>query len=452
MFARRFMAASVVFGLALAFLVFDSHLAAVDGWSTRLVGARRFEGRILNVRDGNITTRILVGDLTFLVAGERVRAPGTVQINLDRGYVLETGDAVTVGCRLAVPKSPVVTADQVVKDRIVGTCSSVTDFSVSGRRFGIVAVMTKFREALVLAIGRALPSPQAELGAGLVLGTAAAPLPADVIQDFRDTGTSHIVAASGYNVSVVAAWCLTALFALGLRRRRALIGSLVLIWAYVVLAGAGPPVVRAGVMGSLVALASVIGRETRPLHALVISAAGMLALEPELLVFDIGFELTVAATAGLMLIGPRFALLYPRLFDGGVVRRLLAETVAATIATLPIILWRFGSLSLVTLFANVLIVPAVPLAMALAVVSAVCGLFGPPVATLGLIAWLPLTYILEAARRIAAVPFASVSLGTLPWWVAVLGYGLVALWLWPREPSVVQEPLKGFEGWNVESV
>lgn len=446
--SRRSALAAAFFGFALCFAAFDAHLSELAAFGPMPAGERTVEGKVVAVADIGSAERATIGTLTVASGGGEAALPARVRADFESGSGIATGERISFACRFR-EATGAVPAGTIVRDRIAAVCDSPRLVSVVAGPGLFTAAVAMVRDALVLALGRVLPSPHSDLAAGLILGSAAVPLPKPVMDAFRATGTSHIVAASGYNVTVVAAWFLALAFGIGLRRRTALVAGIAAVWLYVALAGFAPAVVRAGVMGSLAAAAQAIGRESRPLRALAVAAAAMLAFAPELLLFDVGFELTVAATVGLVTIGPRLSRRHPRLF-GGTAGKLLAETVAATLATLPIALWRFGTLSPISLLANLAIVPAVPAAMALSAVAAVAGLAGPPFATLGAIAWTPLEYILRSAEALSRLPFASLSIGEFPWWGVPALYGLLALVLATGRAPTPAPPLREYEGWAIE--
>ncbi|MFO0703030.1 MAG: ComEC/Rec2 family competence protein [Candidatus Andersenbacteria bacterium] len=213
--------------------------------------------------------------------------------------------------------------------------------------------------------------PESSLGASLLLG-ARSSVPANVVDDFRASGLSHVLAVSGYNVTLVAnllLWCGQRW--LSRRGRTALVVLGVAL--FVLAAGASASVVRAGVMGGLAALALQSGRATAGRRTLLVAAAGMVLVQPSLLLFDVGFQLSAAATAAILLLAPRLLHRLRWLPDVLSIRTSLATTLAATLGTLPIIMAVFGQFAPAGLAANVVAAPLVPPAMAAASLAAVFG-------------------------------------------------------------------------------
>lgn len=279
------------------------------------------------------------------------------------------------------------------------------------RRGGVMGSLDTIRVRTERALTSGVPAPQGALARGMVLGQDEA-LSADIREDFRATGLAHLVAASGANVLLLATLVLGvgAVFGLGLSAR--LLLALVAVAAYVPLAGGGPSIQRAAVMGGAGLVAGLAGRTGSRWYALLLAAALTLAWNPRA-AQDAGWQLSFAAVVALIALVP---LLVARLRRARVPHALaaaVAVTVAATLGTAPLIALHFERLSLVSLPANVLAAPAVAAVMWLGAVAGTLGQVAPglasPVAT---IAAVPLAYLTWLADRAAALPFAQLSIGS----------------------------------------
>jgi competence protein ComEC len=273
-------------------------------------------------------------------------------------------------------------------------------------------------QRLVETIGGA----EGALTAGLLLGRDVR-LPAQVIDDLRATGTGHILAVSGFNVALIG------MGALGFARpllgqRYGLAVALAVVAAYTMLVGAPPSALRAALMFGLVGLALAVGRQADALTGLALAASLMLALEP-VLILDLGFQLSCAATAGLVLFGRSLtptARWLPRWVTGAI-----GLTLAAEVLTLPIALATFHSASLVAPLANVAIAWTLPILTGLAfAVLRTSALPGLSMVVAGL-TWLLSHYVLQVVSWCAMLPVASVSTGSLPSWALGVIYLLVFL-------------------------
>jgi competence protein ComEC len=250
------------------------------------------------------------------------------------------------------------------------------------------------------ALGRGMPSREAELARGFVLGEDDRIDPVTV-EDFRRSGLSHLLAVSGQNVALLALLAMPVLGALGIPLRARLVWVLALIAVYVPLTGAGPSIQRAGVMGALSVLATLAGRRASRLYGLAVAAIVTLAVEPRIAT-DVGWQLSFAAVVGILLLaGPIRRAITVRIGSGGLAGALAegaALTIAATLATAPLIAFHFGAVSTTTLFANLLALPAVAPAMWLGMLAALAGQVpGLPVSPINALNAPLLAYIAQVA-------------------------------------------------------
>ncbi len=250
------------------------------------------------------------------------------------------------------------------------------------------------------ALGQGTPAREAALARGFVLGEDER-IDAQTTEDFRRSGLSHLLAVSGQNVALLALLAMPVLAALGMPLRSRLFWILGLIAVYVPLAGAGPSIQRAGIMGALSVLATLAGRRASRLYALVFAAIVLLVLEPGIAA-DVGWQLSFAAVLGILLLAaPLRAAIAARIGARGW-RRALAEgaamTIAATLATAPLIAFHFEAISTMTLLANLLALPAVAPAMWLGMLATAAGQVpGFPVEALNAINAPLLAYIAQVA-------------------------------------------------------
>jgi competence protein ComEC len=258
----------------------------------------------------------------------------------------------------------------------------------------------EIRARAEVALGRGMPAREAALARGFVLGEDEQ-IDEGTTEDFRRAGLSHLLAVSGQNVALLVLLAMPVLAALGLPLRTRLLWVLGLIAVYVPLAGAGPSIQRAGIMGALSVLATLAGRRASRFYALVFAAVVLLVLEPGIAA-DVGWQLSFAAVLGILLLAsPLRVAIGARIGTRGW-RHALAEaaamTIAATLATVPLIAFHFEAISTMTLVANLLALPAVAPAMWLGMLVAAAGQVpGLPVGALNAINSLLLAYIAQVA-------------------------------------------------------
>jgi len=282
------------------------------------------------------------------------------------------------------------------------------------------------------ALGRGMPSREAELARGFVLGQDER-IDEVTVEDFRRSGLAHLLAVSGQNVALLGLLAMPLLAALGMPLRTRLVWVLGAIVVYVPLAGAGPSILRAGVMGGLSVLAMPAGRRTSRLYGLALAAIVTLAIDPRLAA-DVGWQLSFAAVLGILaLAAPLRRALAARIGSsglGGVFADGAAMTIAASLATAPLVAFHFEAVSTTTLIANLLALPAVAPAMWLGMLAAVAGQApGFPVELLNAVNAPLLAYIAQVAEWCGrpAWAYLDVQLGLLGLFASYVALAATAL-------------------------
>jgi len=255
---------------------------------------------------------------------------------------------------------------------------------------GILSFIFKLRKKIEEIYDQTLPEPQASLLAGIVLGSKRR-ISDRFFQALKKTGTLHVVVASGANISLVSQPLLENLSGF-LSRKIALLITFVLMWFYTIMAGFDPPVVRAALMASFAFLAQFLGRERDVVRSLLLAAGLMLLIDP-LIVFDLGFQLSFSATAGILLFYEKIKPFFSRLsfFGDG-----LATTLAAQVFVLPIIFLNFKEISLISPLVNALVLWTIDPLMKLGGVMAAFGILSRLLGQiLAYPAWLLLTFFVK---------------------------------------------------------
>ncbi len=316
----------------------------------------------------------------------------------------------------------------------------------------LMSAIYDLRRHAYVTLNRIFPQPEAALLAGILLGLER-DLPADLERAFQDTGSAHIIAISGFNMTVLSALFLT-LFGRLLPRGWAALSAVAAIAFYTLLVGANPAVIRAAVMGGLAVFGRLVGRSSAGLTPLAFSAAVMCLFNP-LLPWDASFQLSFTATLGLIL----YAEPLQRGFEGWAARRLpplwarrlsapvseyLLFTLAAQVTTLPVVLALFGRLSLSALLANPLVLPVQPLVMQLSGLALLAGmLYAPLGQALGWLAYPFAAYTLRVVEALAVQPGGVLDLGTIGGGFALGAYALLfGLTALVRQPERVRPLLK----------
>ena len=273
------------------------------------------------------------------------------------------------------------------------------------------------------AVRRVIPDPESSLGIGFLVGQRRS-LPADLVLALQLAGLTHVVVASGYNLTILVRLA-RRLFEKVSKYLSAL-SATVMIVAFMAITGVSPSMSRAGLVSGLSLAAWYYGRKFHPIILLLIAIAITVITNPGYAWGDLGWQLSFAAFAGVMILAP---LATKYLFGDkkpSFIGQILIETVSAQIATAPIIIAAFGMLSNVAVVSNLLVLPLVPLAMLLTFIAGVGSLILP---TIGGIISLPatwlLTYMVSVTEYLASLPWVS-STVQLTWWMVAIYYVILA--------------------------
>lgn len=298
----------------------------------------------------------------------------------------------------------------------------------------IMAAIYAFKSRALMVIFRIFPDPEASLLAGILLGVESS-IPEDVYQAFRQTGTAHIIVISGFNITILAG-LFSIIFGKLLGRWRGALVSTLVITLYTILVGAEAAVVRAALMGGLSLYACQLGRRQTGINTLAFVAAIMTLFSPYVL-WDVGFQLSFAATLGLVLYADPFTGLITRHLMrilpqpwvervAGWIGEYFLFTIAAQLMTLPIMMYYFHNLSLISLLANPVILPAQPLVMTLGGIALCLGLVWQPLGHLaGNIAWPFAAYTIRCVEGLAEIRAGWLPINNISSWVIWLYYGVL---------------------------
>jgi len=341
------------------------------------------------------------------------------------------GEEIDLRCKLTMPKNM---ADSdfdykayLARQDIFYLCQK-PEIEKTGRNLGnrfygaVVGVKNKFSEKIFALI----PSPEAGLLEGLIIG-GSGNLSKEIQANFSRTGMTHIVAVSGYNITIVAEYLMLLGFFLGLWRRQAFWFALIGIWIFILLTGFPASAIRAGVMGTLLLYAMKNGRLANAGNAIIFSAAVMLIWNPLLLRYDVGFQLSFLATIGIVYFYPLFEKYfgeklkkYPAVIS--FIAEILFMSLSAQIFVLPIILFNFQTLSLISSVTNILVLPILPITMLIGFLAvAISFIFQPVAIFFSWLAYLPLRYEILVINYFANLKFSALALG-LSWQGMVVWY------------------------------
>ena len=293
-------------------------------------------------------------------------------------------------------------------------------------------VARQLRDRFADGVRQTIPEPQASLGIGYVVGQRRA-LPPELVQALQIAGLTHVIVASGYNLTILVRLARRLFVRVSKYLSALSAGGMIVV--FMAVTGLSPSMSRAGLVAGLSLLAWYYGRKFHPLVLLPFAAAITLLINPSFGWNDLGWQLSFAAFAGVMIVAP----LAQRYFFGekepGTIRQILGETICAQIVTLPILVLAFGQFSNVAVIANLLVLPLVPLAMLLTFIGGMAGLIIPGLAHIvGLPASWLLDYMIHVAEYMSRLPWAQTQL-TINGWVVGVSYTvltIVCFYIWRK--------------------
>ena len=272
----------------------------------------------------------------------------------------------------------------------------------------VYAKILELKDKLRGVIYQNLSPPQSSILSAMMLGDKSR-MSADLKEKLNLAGVRHITAVSGMHITIFSVLLMQILLGLGLWRKHAFYLALAFLTLYIVLVGFPASAVRAGLMGGVFLLARHFGRMSFSLRAVVLTAAGMLAVNPLLLRLDVGFQLSFLAVTGIILLSTAFQRFLKKIPNWFQLRSILAMTLSAQVFTLPILIYNFGYVSPVAPLTNVLIVPLLAFLMGLGLVFVLAGLVFQPLAwLLAWPCWLLLTYITELVNLFSQIFWTSI--------------------------------------------
>ncbi len=391
----------------------------------------------------------------FLITGKIVKEPDNkgdnvkLTVETEMGKILVTtgiypqydyGDVLKINGKLKTPSvfEEFDYKNYLAKDKIYSVMYW-PKIEIAERHKGnnLYQTLFRFKNKMTESIEKIMPFPEASLLEGLILGNKQI-----FSQDLKDslniTGTSHIVAVSGMNIVILSNILMFVLIGLGLWRNQAFYFVLVLICLFIIMVGAPASAIRAGIMSSILLFANKIGRLSNASRIMIFAGAIMLALNPLLLRFDIGFQLSFLAVLGLIYIKPILdgwlAKLIKKSELSGILQ-IITTTIAAQIAVLGILIYNFGRISFISPIVNVLVVPLLPLVTAIILVFSGATFIW---SFLGKIlvwpAYFATTYILRLIEWFSKIPFAAKEVSNVHWiWLLAYYILLIGFLVWYKK-------------------
>ena len=402
-----------------------------------------FTGRIVKLDQTSDSQKLTVKSDRLISAvaltGEKYQGrnvSGRVAVKTALYPEWQLGSEVKISCNLSQPgKIDDFDYAKYLRQNQVFVFCSLADVALAAEPpwYSFYGAAGRLKERLAQGINLSLPEPHASVIRGIVLGDGRG-IPEHYNTVFANLGLTHIIAVSGSHLAVVFALVFAALLAMGIRRQKTFWPAAAIIAGYVVLVGAPASAVRSAIMILAALYAMSLGRLAAIKNVLAFTAALMLMVNPFTLLDDIGFQLSFASVLGLAYLLPLLDYQTRSWPEWGGAKEIIMVTISAQIATLPLILYYFGRLSLLSLPANLLILPIVPPLMiggaAMAAAGAVFPLLGQ---IAGWPVWLGVQYWLAVSDFIHSLPLSSVALTGFGWPALLLSYALLIWLVWRQK-------------------
>ncbi|PID52342.1 MAG: hypothetical protein CR972_02620 [Candidatus Moraniibacteriota bacterium] len=364
-------------------------------------GIKKGVARVVgDVNQGNYDTKVFV---------QFVGEDFTTVLTDEKHTLLTHGDTINLVCnRVVVESFEGFDYQKYLAMRGVYLECEKSEYNIIGHEDDVISKIAQFRVYMEGIVNEIIPAPESALANGLLFGGSAR-LSQKIQDDFSQTGMTHIVAVSGYNVSIIIAVVMGLLIFIGFHRRWAVWGAIFSVIFFVVLIGFPSSGIRAAIMGIMVLIAAMFGRVTYAYGAIIFSGAIMLAFNPLLLRYDIGFQLSFLATLGIVAIYPVIERIFIKKDMAFGLVEVLLLTLSAQIFVVPIIAYHFHTFSIVSLLVNVLVLPIIPFTMLFIVLMIPLHfIFYPFAVFCGWIAYAFLTYEVFIISFFAHLSFSSI--------------------------------------------
>lgn len=421
---------AVLAGFCLLFLVFGiwRYQAALSKIIHPVESQITFTGIIAQEPD------IREKNTQLTVEGADLRS-GRVLITVNRYPEYHYGDSLRITGKLLTPAAfeDFNYKDYLAKDGIYSVMYwPKIEFIAKDMGNPVIATALSFKHKFQGTAEKFISPPQIDILKGLFSGDENG-FSEEWKNKLNTTGTRHITAVSGMNITIIAFLIMSFAILVGFRRKQAFYFSIFLLTLYILMIGAPSSAVRAGIMAFLLMLAQYLGRLSAASRVVLFAATFMLLKNPLLLKFDIGFQLSFLAIMGLIYLQPIVFYWFrkipdPKLFPA---RTTFSATVSAQFFTLPILIYNFGYIPLLSPITNLLIVPFLAPITILIFIFGISGMIIPQFGfLLSLPTWLSLTYIVVLIDWFAGVPWASLTLEKIHWAWLIAAYLILGCFVW----------------------
>ncbi len=393
----------------------ENHIAFYNNQQIEFVGKIIAEP---DVREAH--TKITVNSEELIMnnnSNKKIR--GKILINAFKNKIYNYGEELKIKCNLKTPE--IIKSDDwrdfdygkyLAVKNIYSVCYKPKFIEKNDSEFTTIStqIYSKIFQAkqnFKKIIDKNLLLPESGLLNAMLLGYRQELSP-EVIENFSKTGVSHLIAISGLHIAIIAGILFFFLMFLGISRQKSFWPGILILFLYILMIGFRASAVRAFLMGAILFYALKIGRLKNSLNALILSAVILLIINPKLLLFDIGFQLSFLAVFGILYFYQFFNTKWLKFIpDNFKIRSIISMTLSAQILTLPLVFYYFGVISFISPITNLLILPVLPIAMIFGIILILLGLIYQLFAFyFGFLVWAILKYIILVTELLAQIKFA----------------------------------------------
>lgn len=382
---------------------------------------------------------ILIVEFRDIVSDKILPISGKAIISTDVYPEFKYGDLIKIKGKLEKPENPIQMKNQsggtsfdyvsyLAKDDISYKIDfAKTEYISSSHGNYIKSFLFSIKNAFIGNLNKVINEPESSLLSGILIG-AKNSLDKKTIDNFKFSGLSHVIALSGYNITIVADLIMKCLFFLP--RAISFSGGVLGILLFIIMSGASSTAVRAGFMALIVILAQVTRRNYQAGRALIVAGLIMVMVNPKILVFDLSFQLSFLATIAIIYVSPILKNKLSVITEKFGLREIVSSSISAQILVLPLILYKMGTLSFVALPANILVLAFIPATMFFGFITGILGFIWLPVSLLfAWITWLLLAYIIKVSEFFVSLPFASVNITWFSSGIMITSYIFITVWV-----------------------
>ena len=372
---------------------------------------------------------------SFRTSSEEEWQPKTGKVLMSiprRGAEIDVGQRIRASGLLRIPFETEDFSYQkfLAKDGIFSVMSRPTIVPLEQTSFSGMRIFYHLRTSFLNVLYQYIPPPESALAAGILIGDRSGFSP-EREQDFRKTGLAHLVALSGYNVTILCIAVFWAFFWIPKMARIFL--TIAFLVFFLLFVGGGASLVRASVMGGIGLFVVHSGRVSRGGDALLLASFIMVLIKPALLLSDPSFQLSVAGVLGLLLFSKPLDDWFQKWISSRFWREILVATLAAQIGVLPLLSFLFGEVSLVAPLANLLVVPFIPLGMLFSFLTVLGGMLSNILGIFfGFLSWSLLHICFLIIETLADIPGASIGFASSKTIISCVSLGGIISYLFLR--------------------